>query len=268
MEIISKISKGTRMDQVYLPKNRHGFTVGSYVMIVPVRAVSEADIEKPYFYNIPSLEPLKVKAVEEIFLVIDKHSNTYENIIITGSFLEKGFDFNDIDILLISEQEEEEDKEAIKKAIETETGIKTQLIIITNKQLLKGLATDPLYKMMLSRCVTKKRFIYKTEKEIDYKLLDLHLLKSKVIIDNFDLLDGNEKWYLVRNLICISLFLQDKKINKENVEKEIQEQFEIEGKKIKENMIEKKEFLAKYKEIYQKTFMLIMNAIKHGTKQK
>lgn len=254
------------MDQVYLPKNRHGFAVGSYVLIAPVRAFSEEEIEKPYFYNIPALEPLKVRAIEEIFFVIDKHSNTYENIIITGSFLEKGFHFNDIDILFISE--EKEHTEAIKKAIEAEIGIKPQILVITNQELLKGLATDPLYEMMLSTCVAKKRFIYKTEREINYKILDLHLLKSKAVINNFDHLDGNEKWYLVRNMICISLFLENKKINRENVEEEIKEQFGIESKRIKENMIEKKAFLLKYRKLYKKTFMLILNAIKHGTKQK
>lgn len=263
MDIISKISKGTRMDQVYIPKNRHGFSIGSYVVITPVQT-SPRETERPYFYNISVLEPVKVRIIQEIFERIDRCSNTYENIIITGSFLEKGFHFNDIDILLISEQEE--DSEEIKKAIEEQTGIKTQLILITNDQLLKGLATDPLYEMMLSSCVAKKRFIYKTEREIKYKLLDIQLLKSKALIENFNMLDGDEKWYLVRNLVCISLFLQNKKINRENVEKETKEQFGIESKNIKENMMEKKTFLLKYKKVYQKTFMFVMKAIKHDTK--
>jgi len=33
MELIAKISKGSKMDQVYIPKNRIGFSAGSYVMM-------------------------------------------------------------------------------------------------------------------------------------------------------------------------------------------------------------------------------------------
>lgn len=246
------------MDQVYLPKNRHGFAVGTHVLIVPVREPIASETERPYYYNIQSLEPFKVKLIQEIFSLVDQHSNSYENIIITGSFLEKGFHFNDLDILLISE--EKEYIEAIKDVIEMHTGVKTQLLLISNKQLLQGLATDPLYEMMLSRCVAKKRFIYKTEKQTNYKLLDIHLLKSKTLIDNFDLLDGSEKWYLVRNMICISLFLQSKKITLEHVEEEIKKHLGTTIQTIKKNMLLKNEFLKKYKQIYQKTFMQILDA--------
>ena len=251
------------MDQVYLPKNRHGFSVGTYVAITPLR--EPAETERPSFYNV-SLEPLKVKIIQEIFSLIEKQSNTYENIIITGSFLDKGFCFNDIDILLISEEKEEVSQ--IMKEIEEHFGIKPQILVLSNKELLKGLSTDPLYEMMLSSCVAKKRFIYKAQKEVHYKQLDLQLLKSKTLFDNFDLFDGNEKWYLVRNLICVALFLKNKKINKANVETGVHNSLTTDIDRIKKNMLSKAAFLKKYKSLYQKTFMQILDAIKHGTKQK
>ena len=49
MEIISKISKGTKMDQIYIPKNRPGLDIGTYVKIIPIE---EKIIKRPYFYNI------------------------------------------------------------------------------------------------------------------------------------------------------------------------------------------------------------------------
>lgn len=251
------------MDQVYLPKNRQGFSIGSYVAITPLR--ERVETERPSFYNV-SLEPLKVRVIQEIFSLIDKHSNTYENIIITGSFLDKGFCFNDIDILLVSEEKEEVSQ--ITKEIEQHFGIKAQILVLSNKELLKGLSTDPLYEMMLSSCVAKKRFIYKAQKEVHYKQLDLQLLKSKTLFDNFDLLDGSEKWYLVRNLICIALFLENKKINKANVEKGVHNSLTTDIDCIKKNMLDKTMFLKKYKALYQKTFMQILDAIKHDTKQK
>jgi hypothetical protein len=94
------------------------------------------------------------------------------------------------------------------------------------------------------------------------------LLKSKSIFDNFELLDGHEKWYLIRNLVCLSLFIGNKKINNEEVNKKLANALGVDKGTIKKNMLDKKPFLQKYKDLYQKTFMQILNAIKHGTKQK
>ena len=86
------------MDQVYLPKNRSGFEIGSYIVIKPLG--TERIIEKPYFYNIKDIEPVKAQMINEIFRIIDKNIQDYENAILTGSFLDRGFNFNDIDIMV------------------------------------------------------------------------------------------------------------------------------------------------------------------------
>ena len=101
VEIISKVSRGSRMDQQYLPKNRFGLKPGDYVVVKPLGS-GEKIAEKPYFYGLNYLEPLKLKAIEEIFQAIEEKADDYNNIIITGSFLDKGFDFKDCDILLIT----------------------------------------------------------------------------------------------------------------------------------------------------------------------
>ena len=122
--------------------------------------------------------------------------------------------------------------------------------------------------MMLSKCVSKKRFIYKKRNKINYKILDLHLLKSKTLIDNFDIIDGNEKYYLTRNLISIFLYIKGKKIGKKIVDNEIKKTFNVNIKEIKQNMLDKDKFLKKYKSVYKKTFNDIMEGIKNGSKQK
>ena len=262
MELIAKISKGSIMDQVYIPKSRIGFSIGDYVIIKPL--MIKKFIEKPYLYNIKHLEPIKLDLINQIMGIIDTTVN-YENIIITGSFLDQGFNFNDIDILLISEDKLSEIH--IKRTIENSIKIKTHLIILNNKTLMRGLSTDPLYQMMLSKCIAKKRFIYRVKYKIDYKLLDLQLLKSKILIDNFDFLNGDEKYYLIKNMIAIFLFLQHKKIDKEQVDKKITKIFDLKDiKEIKQNTLDKDIFLKKYKVIYKKIFNEIMNGVKYDTK--
>ncbi len=251
------------MDQIYLPKNRSGFRVGNYVVIKPLE--TQKNIEKSYFYNIKDLEPIKIKIVDEIFKTINKTVEKYDNIIITGSFLDRGFSFNDIDILLINE--DKTGMNNLRKTLEELTGIKVHIILLNNKTLIAGLATDPLYQTMLSRCISKRRLIYNFKRKIDYKILDLHLLKSKTLIDNFDILDGAEKYYLARNMVAIFLYIKHKKISKENIDKEILKLFNIKDiNEIKKNMLDKDIFLKKYKSIYYETFNLIMESIQHGSK--
>lgn len=266
MELISKISKGSRMDQIYLPKNRSGFVIGSYVIIKPIE--TKNIIEKPYFYNIKSIEPIKVDIASKIFDIVDKIVDEYDNVIITGSFLDPGFIFNDIDIILIKNNAA--NTKHIEAMIKEDIGIKTHIISLSNKTFAKGLSTDPLYRMMLSRCIAKKRIIYKqrTYQIMNYKLLDLHLLKSRLLIDNFDVLNGNEKYYLVRNMIAILIYIQNKKITKEIVDNEIERIFDVKIEEIKQNKLNKIEFSRRYKATYQKLFKKIMDSIKNGSEQK
>ncbi len=259
MELIAKISKGSKMDQIYLPKNRAGLPNGQYVIIAPLeRELKQKQEFKPLFYNIKSIEPLKLMIIENIFRIIEMISP--ENVIITGSFLEKGFRFNDIDILVIKERET--NIKRLKEILEEEIGIKTHIISISNKTLISGLSTDPLYGLMLNRCISKKRIIIKGKRIIDYKLLDLQLLKSKTLIDNFDILNGEEKYYLSLNLVSIRLFIQNKKLSKESVNGEIEKNFNVKVENIKQNLIEKDKFIKKYKDFYNKTFNKIMENIK------
>lgn len=272
MEIISKISKGTNMDQVYIPKKRIGFNIGSYVVLKPLYEINEKVDEKRFFYNVKYLEPIKLTIINEIFSEVENNVEKYENIIITGSFLDKGFNFKDIDILIISEDkiEEEQIKKVLERKLEIKIGITVHLILISSKTFLKGLSTDPLYQTMLSSCVSKKRFVYNIKRVINYKILDLHLLKSKLLIDNFEYLSGKEKYELLRNAVSIGLFIENKKISKDNINSEINKIFGKQtDKEIKDNIIaDKTNFLKKYKIYYNNLFSVIIEGMKNASKQK
>lgn len=256
------------MDQIYLPKNRTGLATGSFVLVKPLEQeiLQRPQTERLHFYKIQSIEPIKLQVINEVIKRIDKKIKN-ENIIFTGSFLEKGFNFNDIDILIITNQKP--NIEPIKKELEERLKIKMHPIQINNKTLLNGLSKDPLYQMMLSKCIAKKRFIFKIRKEIDYKILDLHLLKSKLLIDNFNTLDGNEKYYLTRNMIAILFCLDKQKISQEIVDKEIKRIFNLKKiEEIKKNILNKNIFLTKYKKIYNETQQKIFSGVKNASKQK
>ena len=255
MEMIAKISKGSNMDQIYIPKNREaGFSSGQYVLIMPLEGkLREKHEFKPFFYGFygaGKLESLKLKIISEIFDMAEKVNP--QNIIITGSFLEPGFRFNDIDILIIKEEGDKDCAARLKSGIEDALGIKIHIILLNSKTLMSGLATDPLYSLMLSKCVSKNRIIFNVKRDINYKILDLQLLKSEELID---------KYYLILNMFSITFFIQNKKLSKEIINKAIERAFGITIKEIRENLIEKDKFVKTYKEIYNKTFEMIMERI-------
>jgi len=264
MEIIGKVSKGSKMDQIYIPKNRAGLAIGDYVVVKPLEG--KKPIEKFYFYGIKGVEPIKLGIIKDIMRIIEKNIESYGNLIVTGSFLDEGFHFNDLDLIFVAENEIKTN--IVKKEIKEKTGIQAHILTLNNKSLVRGLEVDPLYQMMLSRCIVSNRLVFKAKHRVDYKLLDLHLLKSKTLIDNFDFLSGNEKYDLVRNMLAIWLYMNGKKVNKEIVDREIKKSLGLNDiNKLKQNMVDKKIFLKKYKLMYDKVFAKILRGIESGAKQ-
>ena len=93
----------------------------------------------------------------------------------------------------------------------------------------------------------------------------MNLLKSKLLIDNFDILNGNEKYYFTFNIVSILLFVKHKKLSREIVNRKIEKLLKIKINELKENMVNN-EFLKRYKEVYNKTFDILMRNIKHEQK--
>lgn len=265
MEIIAKISKGSKMDQIYIPKNRNMLKIGEYVIIRPLSTEKEKTKDsKLHFYGLKNLEPLKLSIINEIIKTTNKYLK-YDNLIVTGSFFEEGFNFNDLDLIIISENQP--DINEIKKSLNLNLGINVDLIALNQKSLTRGLETDPLYQAMLSKCISTKRLSPIKKNKINYKLLDMHLLKSKPLFENFDILNGNEKYYSIRNLIAINLFLKKEKITIDKINKKIGLLFNVKSiNEIKQNMINKKVFLDEYKKIYAETYSKILEGIKNESK--
>ncbi len=259
MELISKVSKGSKMDQIYIPKKRVGFAVGNYVKIVPVIKPKKPSF---FYYNLPIIEPLKINIITEVVSLIEKQLNQ-ENIIIAGSFLDKGFLFDDLDILLITKEMQKELRvNIIKEEIEKKVRIRIHLIQMTNEQLTRKMSIDPILIMMLSRCITTARLLPIKKREIVYNLLDIQLLSCETFGLNYDNYRGKEKYYYTRKLMTIKEFLEGGKITQEEINKKIEKEFNSKIEEIKQNTIEDKgAFIKKFKKIYQETFNQIMEAI-------
>ena len=122
------------MDQIYIPKNRVGLGVGDYVEIKPIGAnlQDEERERKLYFYKIKYLEPIKLDIINRVIEIIDEEIKN-DNIIIAGSFLDKGFEFGDLDIVVLCNSVA---GKHIDGVLEKKIGIKTHVLIIDNSSFV------------------------------------------------------------------------------------------------------------------------------------
>ena len=216
--------------------------------------------------------------VRKIISVIEENLKDYENIIIVGSFLDEGFNFKDIDIIIITEQKP---KKEIEKIIKEKLKIEIQIIFFNKDSFKEALEIDPIWRLMLNRCISKKRLLPLPTRKLKYKYLDAQLIKSKRLIENFDYLTGKEKYKLVRNLIAIYLFIKGGKLSEENLEKGVKKNLNTNAEDIKNNLIKKnsrkifinsssgksqikEDFIKKYKNFYHN---LEEKIIKNAAKQ-
>ena len=256
------------MDQIYIPKNRAELEIGSYVIISPFDSslAKEKEKFKPYFYNLNKIEPIKLLLIKQIAEIIERNIKS-DNIFFVGSLLDEGFNFKDVDVVIITDKKQRVKK--VEECIESKLRIRTHILLFSRREWKDALETDPLWQAMISKSIAKKRFVYNIQSRINFKFLDLHLLKSKFLVENFETLNGNEKYKLTRNLISINLFLQKKKVTNELINKEIIGQFNLDNiDKIKDNMLNKPDFINRYSEIYSRAFHQILRGIKDESKQK
>lgn len=249
--IIKKISKGARFNQIYLQKNEGiGFEPGKSVVISPLEniIVKEPSI---FEYNV-KLGSLKKEIIKLVFRIIDDNGY-YDNILITGSFLDEGFTFEDIDIVIINPRNIQKDR--LKDSIKESTGIEPHLIVIDSESFNRGIKRDPLFRLMVDRYVSAKRTIFKKDRELNYKLLDIYLLRNKNLIDGYDLFSIKQRKKLLRDLISIKLFSENKEVTLKSIEREINALF---GKDMIENLFyygnneEKHKFIVKFKREFNK----------------
>jgi len=261
--LIKRISKGARFNQIYLQKNEGvGFEPGKSVVISPLEDIIYKEPE--IFEHNVKLESLKKEIVKLTFKTVDSHGH-YGNVIITGSFLDKGFNFEDIDVIIINPENMEKDR--LEDSIGQNTGIKPHLILIDSGSFNKGVKRDPLFRLMVARYVSARRAIFRKDREINYRLLDIYLLKNKNLIDGYDLFSIRQRKKLLRDFISIKLFSENKEVTIKSIEEETNRLF---GKDIIETLLyygnneEKHKFIARLKREFNK---LEEQMLKNASKQ-
>ncbi|MEK6874002.1 MAG: hypothetical protein AABW91_04080 [Nanoarchaeota archaeon] len=203
-KFIHKVSKGSRFNQIYIPLGMNGiFEIGDIVEIKLLR-------KKVSFYyskNLKKLSNYKENLAKELFSFLSGFKEIKQAFIV-GSFLTSKIDYNDIDILLISDKNIE--NEVYQSLIE-KFNIKFHVITIPAHRFEYLIYSCPLTRSMLSYFVSNKEFILPSQNKLDINHIRFLLMTPE------DLLEvnlGSRAYYdSIRRLITIESFLENKPVD-------------------------------------------------------
>jgi hypothetical protein len=217
MEFVHKVSKGSRYNQIYIPKDFEEFEAGDIVKVILLKKKN-----KIYTSKNLDLKEFKREIIERIFKLFPTRK-----VFVFGSFLFKEADYKDIDILLINGDEEKDCSLLIEKM-----GLKFHVLAMKEQSFEKLIKICPLTRSMLSYFASNKEFKM-PQQEYDKKHLEFLLMMPQDILK----IDVNNRIFYdnLRRLVTIERFLEKKSLDSMLIEKELKSLFKELFQKIKDN---------------------------------
>lgn len=217
IQFIHKISKGSKFNQIYIPKEMEAdFEVGDSVEVKLLKKK-----EKLYYsQNLKKLSDFKEKLIKEVFSILNKF-NEINQIFIAGSFLTQKIDYNDIDlIVVINKNKNEKLEENIYNELIEKINLKFHIIAIQEDKLHFLEKNCPLTKSMFYYYISNKEFNPSAERNIDKNHIKFLLMMPE---DLLEINIGSKKFYdNIRRLITIKRFLEDKELNPKKINNELE----------------------------------------------
>lgn len=262
VKFVHKVSRGSKFNQVYIPKeNEKEFEPGD---IVEVRLLKK-DVRIYYSKNLKKLTEFKEKLVKEIFGFLMNYKGI-EQIFIFGSFLTKKIDYNDIDILILTEENSNFEKIVYSDLINM-FNLKFHLISFNEERLKNLLEICPLTRSMFYYYVSNKEFKIPKEIKINDKHIKFLLMMPEDLLKvNLDY--GIEYYNVLRKLYAIENFLIGKEIPPDEIDDHLESV--IDKRKLdllKRNEILDKNILGEIKNIIKNKLEKIYRRMNYGKKR-
>ncbi|MEK6889432.1 MAG: hypothetical protein AABW80_04990 [Nanoarchaeota archaeon] len=258
MQFTHKVSKGSAYNQIYIPRRMEThFEVGD---IVEIKLIRKND--NLYYHNIKesNLSEFKRKLIANIIQELNKFKEI-EQIIFTGSFLTSKIDYNDIDIILITDKKESNIEEKAFNHLTDIFNLKFHIISINKSNLSHLLKICPLTRSMFHFSISNKKIILNKEREINKPHLNFLLMMPE---DSISLnLSSKTLYNSLRRLIAIANFLSNKDENPQEIDLEIKFLIkEVLFSQIKSNEAIDKSQESKIKSIIKEKLNKIKNQLK------
>ncbi|MGV8151949.1 MAG: nucleotidyltransferase domain-containing protein [Candidatus Nanoarchaeia archaeon] len=215
IKFIHRVSRGTRFNQIYIPREmQENFLPGYLVEVV----LLEQENRIYYSKNLKKVNEFKEGIVKKIFLEL-KGYREISQIFVVGSFLTQKQDYNDIDILIITNGEIKKDieKEIYNLLIE-KFELKFHVISMTKEKFENVQKHDPIIRSMLYYYITNKQFNLLNE-EIKKDHISFMLMMPSDLLKVE--LESRNYYDSIRRLITIERFLDKKGLDPNLINKEI-----------------------------------------------
>ena len=215
LKFTKTVSKGSRFNQIYVPKSMESLIqVGDEVEVILVKK----HIRLNYSKELKRLSQFKESLIKDIFSFLNENFD-FHSMFIVGSFLIEKINYNDIDVIIITDKKNENVEEEIYNKLIEKFNIKFHVLIIEEKKFWHLLKICPLTKAMFSNFVCNKSIKIPDERLVDkihikfllmmpYDLLEIKL-NSRSFFDS------------LRRLVTIERFLKNKSLDIAEINEEL-----------------------------------------------
>jgi len=197
MKFQHKVSKGSRFNQIYIPGSmQQYFQAGD---LVEVRLIEKSG---SLFYSktLKGLNEFRGKLIKEIFSSLGEFD--IKQAFVVGSFLTKRVDYNDIDLLIISDSANEG---KIFGFLTEKFNLKFQILVIRAENFSRLLEICPLTRSMLYYFISNKEFTGLPKRTVDKDHINFLLMMPQ---DLLEIVVGSRVFYdNIRRLFAIIYFL-------------------------------------------------------------
>ncbi len=215
VKFIKNVSKGSRFNQVYIPKDMENLIeVGDEVEVRLVKKSASLYYSK----NLKKLSEFKESLIKGIFSFFIENFDIFA-VFVVGSVLTEKVNYNDIDLVLITDKKISNFEEMVYNKLIEKFNLKFHLLAIEEKNFLDLLKICPLTMSMFSKFICNKPFSIEKEKIIDKKHIKFLLMMP------YDLLEvklsSRSFFDSIRRLITIERFLKNKILDIESINGEL-----------------------------------------------
>jgi|SRR3989338_618696 len=210
-----KVSKGSRFNQIYVPKSMENLVeVGDEVEVTLIRKHAELHLSKGL-----KLPHFKKGLIRDIFSFLDGIADA-SFIFVVGSFLTEKINYNDIDVVLITSSPDGKFEESVYNKIIERFNLKFHILALEEKRFRHLLEICPLTRAMLSNYVCNKPIAVADRRSIETKHIKFLLMMP------YDLLEikiNSRAFYdSLRRLITIERFLRNKSLDMPEINEELE----------------------------------------------
>jgi hypothetical protein len=209
------VSKGTRFNQIYVPKQMDGLIeVGDEVEVRLVRK----HVRLHYAKGLNKLSAFKENLIREVFSFLGETFSPVQ-IFFVGSFLTEHVHYKDIDIVIINDKKQNKFDDTVYASLTERFDLNFHIISMEEKSFHRLLSACPLTRSMFSTFVGNKPMALPAEQTVDWNHVQFLLMMPQ---DLLEITLGSRAFFDgLRRLITIERFLTKKSLEGSTIATEL-----------------------------------------------